>query len=90
MTDQAESMIREVMASDAYGKATATLAAEHDRTVEDIVTLTQIAAPSFQEETRARAFLGMAERMDSRTWRSMRKAMSLECALVPAMALWSA
>jgi len=60
MTDQAESMIREVMASDAYGKAAATLAAEHDRTVEDIVTLTQIAAPSFQEETRARAFLGMA------------------------------
>jgi tripeptide aminopeptidase len=61
MTGQAESMIREVMASDAYGKATATLAAEHDRTIEDIVTLTQIAAPSFQEETRARAFLGMAE-----------------------------
>jgi acetylornithine deacetylase/succinyl-diaminopimelate desuccinylase-like protein len=61
MTDQAESMIREVMASDAYGKATATLAAEHDRTIEDIVTLTQIAAPSFQEEARARAFLGMAE-----------------------------
>jgi len=61
MTGQAESMIREVMASDAYGKATATLAAEHDRTIEDIVTLTQIAAPSFQEEARARAFLGMAE-----------------------------
>jgi tripeptide aminopeptidase len=60
MTDQAESMIREVMASDAYGKATATLAAEHDRTIGDIITLTQIAAPSFQEETRARAFLGMA------------------------------
>jgi tripeptide aminopeptidase len=61
MTDQAESMIREVMASDAYHKATATLAAEHDRTIEDIVTLTQIAAPSFQEEVRARAFLKMAE-----------------------------
>ena len=61
MTDQAESMIREVMASEAYGKATATLAAEHDRTIEDIVTLTQIAAPSFQEEARARAFLTMAE-----------------------------
>jgi len=59
MTDQAESMIREVMASDAYHKATATLAAEHDRTIEDIVTLTQIAAPSFQEAVRARAFLKM-------------------------------
>ena len=61
MVDQAESMIREVMASDAYSKATATLAAEHNRTVEDIITLTQIAAPSFQEETRAHAFLSMAE-----------------------------
>ena len=61
MTDQAESMIRDVMASEAYRKATTTLAAEHDRTIEDIVTLTQIAAPSFQEEARARAFLTMAE-----------------------------
>jgi tripeptide aminopeptidase len=61
MTDQAESMIRDVMASEAYRKATTTLAAEHDRTIEDIITLTQIAAPSFQEEARARAFLTMAE-----------------------------
>jgi acetylornithine deacetylase/succinyl-diaminopimelate desuccinylase-like protein len=61
MTRQAESIIREVMESEAYGRAVATLTAEHDRTVEDIVTLTQIAAPSFQEETRARAFLAMAK-----------------------------
>jgi len=61
MTAQAESIIRTIMASEAYGKAYATLAAEHDRTVEDIVALTQIAAPSFQEETRARAFLAMAK-----------------------------
>ena len=61
MTAQAESIIRTIMASEAYGKAYATLAAEHDRTVEDIVALTQIAAPSFQEETRARTFLAMAE-----------------------------
>ena len=61
MPHKAESMIREVLASDAYHNATATLAAEHDRTIEDIVTLTQIAAPSFQEEARARAFLAMAE-----------------------------
>jgi tripeptide aminopeptidase len=61
MTRHVESMIREVMASEAYRKAVATLAAEHDRTVEDIVALTQIAAPSFQEETRARAFHSMAE-----------------------------
>jgi acetylornithine deacetylase/succinyl-diaminopimelate desuccinylase-like protein len=60
MTAQAESTIREVMASAAYRAALATLAAEHDRTVDDIVRLTQIAAPSFQEETRARAFQSMA------------------------------
>ena len=43
MTGQAESIIREVMASEAYRAAVATLTAEHDRTVEDIVALTQIA-----------------------------------------------
>jgi tripeptide aminopeptidase len=61
MTSRAESMIREVMASDVYRSAVATLTAEHDRTVEDIITLTQVAAPSFQEETRAQAFRAMAE-----------------------------
>ena len=61
MSSHAESMIRQIMASDAYRAAVATLATEHDRTVEDIIALTQIAAPSFQEETRARAFLAMAE-----------------------------
>ena len=61
MTSRAESMIREVMASDTYRSAVATLTAEHDRTVEDIINLTQIAAPSFKEETRAQAFRAMAE-----------------------------
>jgi tripeptide aminopeptidase len=60
MTDHAESIIRDVIASDTYRSAVATLAAEHERTVEDIIALTQIAAPSFQEDTRARAFLAMA------------------------------
>jgi hypothetical protein len=48
MTDQAESTIHEVMGSEAYRTAVATLTAEHARTVEDIVALTQIAAPSFR------------------------------------------
>ncbi len=61
MTSRAELMIREVMASDTYRSAVATLTAEHDRTVDDIITLTQIAAPSFKEETRAQAFRAMAE-----------------------------
>jgi tripeptide aminopeptidase len=61
MPSHAESIIREVMTSAAYRKAAATLADEHERTVDDIITLTQIAAPSFQEESRAHAFLKMAE-----------------------------
>jgi tripeptide aminopeptidase len=61
MNSHAESIIREVMASEAYRTAVATLAAEHDRTVEDIVTLTQVPAPSFQEAARSGAFLAMAE-----------------------------
>jgi len=61
MTSQVESIVREVMGSEAYRKAVATLTAEHDRTVDDIIALTQVAAPSFQEATRAQAFLAMAE-----------------------------
>jgi len=49
------------MASDTYRTAVATLTAEHDRTVEDIIALTQVAAPSFDEGNRARTFLAMAE-----------------------------
>ena len=60
MTTQAMSIIHDVMASEAYRASIATLTADHDRTVEDIVTLTQVAAPPFQEETRANAFLAMA------------------------------
>ena len=61
MAIRSESIIHEVMASEVYRKAVATLTAEHDRTVEDIIALTQVAAPSFQEATRAGAFLAMAE-----------------------------
>ena len=60
MSSQAESMIRDVMASECYRKAVATLTVEHDRTIEDIIALTEIAAPPLQEEARARAFLAMA------------------------------
>jgi tripeptide aminopeptidase len=61
MSSHAEATIREVMASEFYRSAVATLTAEHDRTVEDIVTLTQVPAPSFQEAARADAFRAMAE-----------------------------
>jgi tripeptide aminopeptidase len=61
MTTRAMSIIQDVMASEAYRKAVATLTAEHDGMIEDIITLTQIAAPPFGEAARARAFLAMAK-----------------------------
>lgn len=61
MPDGGESIIREIMASEAYARALATLRTQHDRTVADIIALTQVAAPSFQEAERARAFLAMAK-----------------------------
>jgi tripeptide aminopeptidase len=60
MSDKAEAEIRRIIESPAFQMARDTLASQHDRTVRDIVTLTQIAAPSFQEATRAAAFLEMA------------------------------
>ena len=48
-----------LMASPAYAKMRATLAAEHERTVGDIVTLTQIPSPPFAEAERAKAYLEM-------------------------------
>jgi tripeptide aminopeptidase len=60
MTDHAERTVRRIIDSPAFQSARATLEAEHDRTVQDIITLTQIEAPSFQEATRAAAFMEMA------------------------------
>ena len=60
MSDQAAGEIRRIIDSPAFAVARDTLAREHDRTVQDIITLTQIEAPSFREATRAAAFLEMA------------------------------
>jgi len=60
MIGEAESIVREVMASETYRHAVAALAAEHDRTIGDIIALTEIAAPPFHEEARAQAFLALA------------------------------
>jgi acetylornithine deacetylase/succinyl-diaminopimelate desuccinylase-like protein len=60
MSDSHDGVIRRIIDSPAFATVRATLAAEHDRTVRDIVTLTEIPAPSFQEAGRARAFLEMA------------------------------
>jgi len=59
--EQAESAVRRIMASDTYARAVAVLRAEHDRTVADIVRLTEIPAAPFYEAERAGAFLSMAQ-----------------------------
>ena len=61
MTTAADATIHRIMESEAFRRAHATLAAEHERTVQDIVTLTEIEAPSFQEAKRAEAWRAMAE-----------------------------
>lgn len=48
-----------IAAHPAFAAARATLRAEHDRTVQDIITLTEIPSPPFAEEARATAYLAM-------------------------------
>ena len=50
-----------IAAHPAFAAARATLRAEHDRTVADIITLTEIPAPPFQEAERAAAYLAMLQ-----------------------------
>jgi tripeptide aminopeptidase len=47
------------MATPAYQTAVATLASEHERTVEDIIRLTEIPSPPFGEAARGAAYLQM-------------------------------
>jgi tripeptide aminopeptidase len=51
--------IATIMAHPAFKMAVATLDAQHERTVADIVALTEIPAPPFNEEKRAAAYLDM-------------------------------
>lgn len=51
--------VAEVMASPRYKAAVADLDRGHDRIVEEIVTLTEIPAPPFKEQARAKAYLEM-------------------------------
>ncbi len=56
-----EAAVHRIMASDTYARAVAVLRAEHDRTVGDIIRLTEIPAPPFHEAERAATFLSMAQ-----------------------------
>ncbi len=60
MSGPADIEIRRIMHSEAYARAVALLANEHDRMIGDIIRLTEIPAPPFQEAERARAFLDLA------------------------------
>ncbi|WP_424812354.1 M20/M25/M40 family metallo-hydrolase [Roseococcus sp. YIM B11640] len=51
--------IAAIRADASYQKACDTMRAEHDRTVADIITLTEIPSPPFGEEKRAAAYLEM-------------------------------
>ena len=60
MTDHAQTTIRQIMDSPAFKAAVATLTAEHDRMVQDIITLTEIESPPFNENVRSKAWMEMA------------------------------
>ncbi len=52
-----DDVVGTIMASDAYARAVEQLDADHDRTVADIITLTEIPAPPFAEEVKAAPYL---------------------------------
>ena len=54
-----DAAMAKMVASPAFKTAVATLDREHDRTVADIVTLTEIPAPPFKEAAKGRAYMAM-------------------------------
>jgi tripeptide aminopeptidase len=60
MSEHAETIIEQILDSDQFRQAANVMAAEHDRTVDDIIRLTEIESPSFRESTRAQTWLDMA------------------------------
>jgi len=57
--DQVDQTVGKIVASAAFKTAAATLDKEHDRTVADIVTLTEIPAPPFKEAAKGKAYAAM-------------------------------
>ncbi|WP_419320253.1 M20/M25/M40 family metallo-hydrolase [Caulobacter sp. ErkDOM-E] len=51
--------VRKLVGSPAFKKAAQKLDADFDRTIADVITLTEIPAPPFKEEARAKAYLEM-------------------------------
>jgi tripeptide aminopeptidase len=61
MTDHAETTIQRILNSESFRRAAGVLATEHDRTVDDIIRLTEIESPSFSESVRAQTWFEMAK-----------------------------
>ena len=61
MPIDAAATIRQIIASPAFHVAKATIAAEHERMIADLIQLTEIEAPSFHEDARAQAWMEMAK-----------------------------
>ncbi|MBS0643400.1 MAG: M20/M25/M40 family metallo-hydrolase [Proteobacteria bacterium] len=60
MNDHAKARVNRILHNAAFLKAAATLAAEHDRTIAEIIALTEIPAPPFKESARAAQWFAMA------------------------------
>jgi acetylornithine deacetylase/succinyl-diaminopimelate desuccinylase-like protein len=60
MSNHAETTVQRILDSDSFRQAARTLAVEHNRMVEDIIRLTEIESPSFNESARAQTWLEMA------------------------------
>jgi len=54
-----DTTVGQIVASPSYRAAVAAFDSDHDQWVEDIVAITQVAAPPFKEEARAKAFAEM-------------------------------
>jgi tripeptide aminopeptidase len=59
MPDPADQAVQQIVVAPAFKTAVATLKREHDRTVADIVTLTEITAPPFKEAAKGKACMAM-------------------------------
>jgi len=55
----ADATIRKIVSSAAFKRAAAALDASHDQWVKDVITLTEIPAPPFKEQARAKAYADM-------------------------------
>ncbi len=58
-TANADATVRQIVSSAAFKQAAVALDAGHDQWVKDVITLTEIPAPPFKEQARAKAYADM-------------------------------